>query len=72
MEKYSSKVLIFLSRRMMIYTQKSDDLLLEKEQLVFCYQNCSDLLWEKIVVVIKKKLKFEAEGREFAKKNWDH
>ena len=23
-------------------------------KLVFCYQNCSDLLWEKIVLVIKK------------------
>ena len=22
--------------------------------LVFCYQNCSDLLWEKIVLVIEK------------------
>ena len=29
--------------------------------LVFCYQNCSDLLWEKIVLVI------EAKGQEFAK-----
>ena len=37
-------------------------------KLVFCYQNCSDLLSEKIVLVIEKKLlKFEAEGREFAK-----
>ena len=26
-----------------------------------------DLLWEKIVLVIEKNLKFEAEGREFAK-----
>ena len=34
--------------------------------MVFCYQDCSDLLWEKIVQVIEKKLiKFEAEGREF-------
>ena len=39
-----------------------------EENMVFCYQNCSDLLLEKIVLVIeKKKLKFEAEGREFAK-----
>ena len=22
--------------------------------MVFCYQNCSDLLWEKIVLVIEK------------------
>ena len=36
--------------------------------MVFCYQNCSDLLREKIVLVIEKKLlKFEAKGREFAK-----
>ena len=36
--------------------------------MVFCYQNCSDLLWEKIVLVIKKIFwKFEAEDREFAK-----
>ena len=38
--------------------------------MVFCYQNCSDPLWEKNVLVIEKKLlKFEAEGREFAKQN---
>ena len=24
-------------------------------EMVFCYQNCSDLLWEKIVLVIEKK-----------------
>ena len=32
--------------------------------MVFCYQNCSYLLWEKNVLVI---LKFEAESWEFAK-----
>ena len=37
-------------------------------EMVFCYQKCSDLLWEKIVLVIEKNfVKFEAEGREFAK-----
>ena len=30
-------------------------------EMIFCYQNCSDLLWEKIV--LEKLLKFEAEGR---------
>ena len=36
--------------------------------LVFCYQNCSDLLWEKNCSNDGEKLlKFEAEGREFAK-----
>ena len=35
-------------------------------EMVFCYPNCSDLLWEKIVLVLeKKKLKFEAEAKEF-------
>ena len=37
------------------------------EPLVFCYQNCSDLLWEKIVLVIEKKNRYEAEGWEFPK-----
>ena len=33
----------------------------------FCCKNCSDLLWEKKVLVIEKKLlKCEAEGQEFA------
>ena len=26
------------------------------KEMVFCYQNCSDLLWEKIVLVIEKKI----------------
>ena len=35
--------------------------------MVFCYQNCSDLLWEKNWSSDQEKsLKFEAEGREFA------
>ena len=29
-------------------------------KMVFCYQNCSDLLWEKIVLVIKKILEIRA------------
>ena len=38
-------------------------------RMVFCYQNCSDLLWEKNCSSDREKLlKFEAEGREFAKK----
>ena len=36
--------------------------------MVFCYQNCSDLLWEKKNSSDPEKLlKSEAEGREFAK-----
>ena len=38
--------------------------------MVFGLQNCSNIQLEKIVLVIEKKLmKFEAERREFAKKN---
>ena len=40
-------------------------------EMVFCYQNCPDILWEKIILGDQEKLlKFEAEGQEFAK--WDH
>ena len=36
--------------------------------MVFCYQNCSDLLWKKNCSSDREKLlKFEAEGRGFAK-----
>ena len=36
--------------------------------MVFCYQNCSELLWERIVLNSDQEnlLKFEAEGWEFA------
>ena len=37
-------------------------------KMVFCYQNCSDLLWEKNCSSDGEKLlKFKAEGWEFAK-----
>ena len=42
--------------------------LCEKSKLVFCYQNFSDLLWEKNCSNdCERLLKFEAEGRELAK-----
>ena len=40
----------------------------EQGVIVFCYQNSSDLLWEKKCSSDQEKnLKFEAEGREFSK-----
>ena len=40
--------------------------------MVFCFQNCSDLMWEKNSSEWEKlKLKFETEGQEFAN-FWDH
>ena len=41
--------------------------LYKKITMVFCYQNCSDLLWEKNSSDRENVLKFKAEGREFAK-----
>ena len=36
--------------------------------MVFCFQNCSDLLREKTVLAVEKKtFKFETGGRDFAK-----
>ena len=36
--------------------------------MVFCYQNCSDIPWDKNGSGDREKLlKFEAEGREYAK-----
>ena len=35
--------------------------------MVFCYQNCSDLLWKNCSSYREKILKFEAESREFSK-----
>ena len=43
-------------------------LLCKQPFMVFCYQNCSNLLWDWIVLVSEKKgLKFEAEGQDLAK-----
>ena len=41
-------------------------------EMAFCYQNCSDLLWEKIVIVIKKNFwnsRLKAENLPIF---WDH
>ena len=40
--------------------------------LVFCYQNCSDLLWEKIVLVIEKNFWNSRLKAENLQKFWDH
>ena len=40
----------------------------KRKEMVFCYQNWSDLLWEKIVLVIKKNLRLKAEN---LKNVWD-
>ena len=40
--------------------------------MVFCYQNFSDLLWEKIILVIKKILCNSRLKAENLQKLWDH
>ena len=36
-------------------------------EMVFCYQNCSDLLWKKKGSRDWENFEFEAEDKEFAK-----
>ena len=40
--------------------------------MVFCYQNCSDLLWEKIVLAIEKNFWNSRLKTENLQKFWDH
>ena len=41
-------------------------------RMVFCYQNCSDLLWEKIVLVVEKNFWNSRLKAESFQKNCDH
>ena len=44
----------------------------ENEEMIFCYQNCSDLLWEKIVLVIGKNFWNSRLKAENSQNVWDH
>ena len=41
-------------------------------KMVFCYQNCSDLLWEKIVLVIEKNFWNSRLKAENLQKFWEY
>ena len=41
-------------------------------EMVFCYQNCCDLLWEKIVLVIEKNFWNSRLKAENLQNFWDH
>ena len=43
-----------------------------KVGMVLCYQNCSDLLWEKIVLVIEKNFRSSRLKAKNLQKFWDH
>ena len=42
------------------------------KEMVFCFQNCSDLLWEKSVVVIEKNFWNSSLKTKNLQKFWDH
>ena len=42
------------------------------KSMVFCYQNCSDLLWERIVLVTEKNFWNSRLKAENLQKFWDH
>ena len=42
------------------------------EEMVFCYQNCSDLLWERILLVIEKNFWNSRLKAVNLQKIWDH
>ena len=62
-----------------LYNFKVRELVLNKmtllcllRYLVFCYQNCTDLLWEKIVLLIEKKFWNSRLKAENFQKFWDY
>ena len=54
--------------------QKDEDFVEQdfKNKMVFCYQNCSDLLWEKKILVIEKNFWNSRLKAKNLKKFWDH
>ena len=63
----------FSTNHLLLYSNFSDTQEIDTidklfSEMVFCYQSCSDLLWEKNCSSDREKLlKFEAEVWEFAK-----
>ena len=56
------------TRKPQIFALLLMTIFLGKQNMVFCYQNCSNQLWEKFVLVIENIFsKLEPEGQESAK-----
>ena len=51
---------VLFKKQSVIYWRAKSSCQAVQMKMVFCYQNCSDLLWKKIVLVIEKK--FEIQG----------
>ena len=54
------------------FVQKLWGLILFLTKMVFCYQNCSDLQWEKIILVIEKNFWNSRLKAENLQNFWDH
>ena len=52
--------------------KKIVNLYLIKRKMVFCHQNCSDLPWEKTVLVIEKNFLNSQPSASNFKRFWDH
>ena len=61
--------LMILERTIVLLTLEPKE---KWKYLVFCYQNCSDLLWKKIVLVIEKNFWNSRLKAESLRKIWDH
>ena len=57
-----------INNKFVVIASVNDNQKLENE-MIFCYQNCSDLQRKKCSIHLEKLLKFVANGREFAKKH---
>ena len=65
------QIIIYGLDQMLLYLlqgKKTD----KTTEMVFCYQNCSDLLWEKIVLVIEKNFWNSRLKAEKFQNFWDH
>ena len=56
----------------MMQTQIMQTIQVVLKRMVFYYQNCSDVLWEKIVIVIEKNFWNSRLKAENLQKFWDH
>ena len=64
---------LLLFSEQIIHRQSSNEWVKNSRKMVFCYQNCSDLLCEKIVLVIEKNFwNSQLKAENLQKKIWDH
>ena len=64
--------MFMMENGMMFHVTKKTFSICEWTWMVFCYRNCYDLLWEKIVVVIVKNFKNSRLKVENLQNVWDH